>query len=168
VTSLSFFLSFFLSIIFTQLTGSGTSLSLCALIWISQLPAGTSCPLGESDQVGVNQCVSLNPTHNPWGFLRITTSEPIIHLAPTVSYCVLFSPVIRLQVKLSPCQASTRESTHTECLVISLQVWGWRELMGLERGQEGTAFFISAVTSVFPLLVSPHWKTLGAASILSA
>lgn len=87
-------------IIFTQLTSSGTSLSPCVLIWISQLPAGTSCPLGESDQVGVNQCVSLNPTHNPWGFLRIATPEPIIHLAPIVSYCVLFSPFIRLQVKL--------------------------------------------------------------------
>lgn len=87
-------------IIFTQVTSSGASLSPCVLIWINQLPAGTSCPLGESDQVGVNQCVSLNPTHNPWGFLRITTSEPIIHLAPIVSYCVLFSPFIRLQVKL--------------------------------------------------------------------
>lgn len=120
-------------IIFTQLTSSGTSLSPCVLIWISQLPAGTSCPLGESYQVGVNQCVSLNPTHNPWRFLRIAIPEPIIHLAPRVSYCVLFSPFIRLQVKLT-LPVSTRESTHTECLVISLQVWGWQELVGLDSG----------------------------------
>ena len=69
-------------------------------------------------------------------------------LCPLLPHDQIASETVTLPV-------STRESIHTECLVISLQVWGWQELMGLERGQEGTAFFISAVTSVFPLLVSP-------------
>lgn len=97
--------------------------------------------LGESDQVGVNQCVSLAYPQS-LGFLEITTSEPIIHLAPIVSYCVLFSPFISLQVKL--CHLASvhqRIHSHWVSLVISLQLWGWQELVGLERGQGGHCLF---------------------------
>lgn len=123
-----------------MIISSGTSLRH-VFIWMIQLSAGTSYPLGETDQVGINQCVSLKATHNLWGFLGITVPETIICLAPIGSKLCSLLHFDQIASETASSPVSTRESTHTKYLITLLKVWGWRGLVRLCGGRGAHSSF---------------------------